>query len=230
MWISGLLYKLHDKGIAGKDLRKINSSLRNATSRVIYSGCLSEPFAIEQGTRQSSICAPFYYTVFVDGRLEQLQASPHGLEIGDVTIAAPTQADDIVLLSLTRSGLQRLVNICHDYANRWRYTYNPSKCAAMIMHRKQYTRTQPQVIIYGDSTIQEATSYVHLVITQSPCGKSPHNIDVVKRKMRGTYFSTTSGPRATDVVEKNVPRIFRLTTSVLRGDLPHGDCVMPRWT
>jgi len=64
------MYKLHDKGIAGKDLRIFNSTLRNASSRVIHSGCLSEPFAIEQGTRHGSFCAPFYYTVFVDGQLQ----------------------------------------------------------------------------------------------------------------------------------------------------------------
>jgi len=103
--MSGLL---HDKGITGKDLRIIKTTLRNASNRVVLDGCLSEPFAIEQGTRQGSICASFFYTAFVDGLLKQLQASPHGLKIGDVSIAASTQADDIVLLSLTSEHLSRL--------------------------------------------------------------------------------------------------------------------------
>jgi len=36
---------------------------------------------------------------------------------------------------------------------------------------------------------------------------------------------TPAGPRATNVVEY-VPRIFRLTTSMLRGDLPQGVAVI----
>jgi len=36
VWISGLLYKLQDKGITGKDLRIINSTLMNASNYVVH--------------------------------------------------------------------------------------------------------------------------------------------------------------------------------------------------
>jgi len=99
--------------------------LRNALSHEVLGVCLSDPFAKVQETKQGSICAPLLYMVFVNGLLEKPQAFSHELKIGDVSIAAPTQANYIVFLSQTRSGPQRLVNSCHDYATRWRYTYNP---------------------------------------------------------------------------------------------------------
>ena len=59
-----------------------------------------------QGTRQGSICAPFYYTIHVNGLLDELQRSDHGLMVGELKLSAPTQADDIVLLSTSRLGAE----------------------------------------------------------------------------------------------------------------------------
>ena len=82
VWLTGLVYKLHTIGIRGKLLRIVNSTLR--------------------GTISICICAPFYYTVFINDLLKDLSASTYGLHIGEVPLSAPTQADDIVLLSLSR--------------------------------------------------------------------------------------------------------------------------------
>ena len=63
VWINGLVYKLHQLGVCGELLRVIFESLQNCTSRVLSSGFVSEPFPIQQGTRQGSICEPFFYIV-----------------------------------------------------------------------------------------------------------------------------------------------------------------------
>ena len=162
VWISGLIHKLYHKGIKGKPLRIINDTLRGSTSQVLHNGHLSETFQIAQGTRQGSICAPFYYTIFVDDLLEQLTLSTYGLKINSLPVAAPTQADDIVLLSASRFGLQQLVNTCYDYAQKWRFSYNAAKCATMEMGGKRRRVSHPCQIVYGDTPIVEASSYTHL--------------------------------------------------------------------
>ena len=96
VWLTGLVYKLHTMGIRGKLLRIVNSALRGTRSNVLHDNRLSVPFNIEQGTRQGSICAPFYYTVYINDFLKDLSASTYGLHIGEVPLSAPTQADDIV--------------------------------------------------------------------------------------------------------------------------------------
>ena len=136
VWISGLIYKLYHLGERGKPFRIINHSLRGASIQVLQDGRLSEPFSIKQGTRQGSICALFYYIVYINDLLKELSRSPHGLHIGD--LSATTQTDDIVILSLSRKHLQVLLNICCIYANTWRYVYNTNKCAVMTMSRKKH--------------------------------------------------------------------------------------------
>ena len=107
VWLTGLVCKLHTMGIRGKLLRSVNSTLRGTRSQVLNDGRLSKPFNIEQGTRQGSICALYYYTVYINDLLKDLSASTYGLHIGEVPLSAPTQADDIILLSLSRKVIRK---------------------------------------------------------------------------------------------------------------------------
>jgi len=81
-------------------------------------GHLSQPFHIAQGTRQGSIWSPFLYTIYINELLNNLCQSPFRLKINNIPMCAPTQADDIVLLSLTKDGLNELLNICCTYAHK----------------------------------------------------------------------------------------------------------------
>ena len=87
--------------------------------------------------------------IFHFALLEALQASPYGLRICDLRLAAPTQADDIVLLSLSRRGLNEQLTLCYKYANTWRYLYNPAKCAASVLDRKKQRRDPIVPALYG---------------------------------------------------------------------------------
>jgi len=90
-----------------------------------------EPFHIAQGTRQGSIWSPFMYTIYINELLTNLCQSLFGLKINNIPMCAPNQADDIVLLSLTKDGLNEHLNICCTYAHKWRYRYNAFKCAVL---------------------------------------------------------------------------------------------------
>ena len=191
VWINGLLFKLHEFRVRGKLLRLVHDSFRYCSSRVLLSDHLSEPYAIEQGTRQGSICAPFYYITYLDALLNDLQSSTYALRVGNLLLSAPTQADDIVLLSMSRRGLNDLLNICYTYACKWRYLYNPKKCAASVLRRKKSVGSVPKPAMYGSIVIPETDTYKHLGIVQLSHGKHPHDTDTVTRQIRGTFLSVT---------------------------------------
>ena len=138
--------------------------LRGCSSRVYTFGHLSSRFIIEQGTRQGSIWSPFLYTVLIDDLLNQLNDSNYGLKINHVLLCAPTQADDIVLMSLTKNGLNELLKICNDYANKWRYSYNASKCAVVVHNQTRRHRNVESIIEYATQPIPEVQMYKHLGI------------------------------------------------------------------
>jgi len=188
-WIRGVLYKLHHLGVQGKALRIVSGMLSGASSRVVAYGHLSPPFAIEQGTRQGSTWSPFFYTVLIDELLVQLTNSQNGLTINNIPVCAPTQADDIVLISLSKNGLSKLISTCIAYANKWRYRYNIGKCA-VLSHDNKRCRPQDQPSIQFDHvTIARVDHYKHLGITQCRSAKTPANVDDIRQLARGTLFS-----------------------------------------
>ena len=42
------------------------------------------------------------------------------------------QAEDLSLLSSAKSDMDKMLNICNNYSNRWRYELNPSKSNLLV--------------------------------------------------------------------------------------------------
>ena len=91
--------------------------LTGASSQVLAYGHLSNRFSIHQGTRQGSIWSPWLYIVFINDLLNLIEKSKYGFKMDNVSLSGPTQADDIVLMSLTKNGVNKLLMMCNDYAN-----------------------------------------------------------------------------------------------------------------
>ena len=88
------------------------------------------------GTRQGSIWSPFLYSIYINELLNNLCQSQFGLKINKIPMCAPTQADGVVLLSLTKDGLNELnIHVSFTYAHKWRYRYNASKCAVLVQSK-----------------------------------------------------------------------------------------------
>ena len=69
------------------------------------------------------------FLCFVNDLLNILCNSGYGLSISGINVTCPSVADDVVLTSLTRRGLQEHMNICYRYSRLWRFLYNALKCA-----------------------------------------------------------------------------------------------------
>ncbi|MES9903946.1 MAG: reverse transcriptase family protein [Sedimenticola sp.] len=190
VWIDGLMCKLYDFGICGKDLRIFSDMYRNMRSKVLCQGVLSEWVEVKQGTRQGGITSPFLYAVYVNGLLQLLDNSRLGLTIGDKSFSAPTQADDITLMSLSKHGLDNMLEICRNYSATWRFRYNAGKCAVIVFgeSRQKYSKHK-RSWNYGSTTISETTEYKHLGIMQSKYSTRPGNINTVTQSARGTLLS-----------------------------------------
>ena len=103
VWLNGLLYKLFNMGIKNmNDFRLLYDMFSGMKSRVLSHNLLSDRIAIQQGTRQGSLLSPFMYSVFLHDLHIELDNSGAGIRIGGKLFTAPTQADDLLLLSLTK--------------------------------------------------------------------------------------------------------------------------------
>ena len=64
------------------------------------------------GTRQGGVCSPALFTVFIDDLLLRLQNSGFGCHVRYICFNAFMYADDLLLLSISISELQDMIDIC----------------------------------------------------------------------------------------------------------------------
>ena len=83
---------------------------------VRWNGFLGEWFPILCGVRQSGVLSPYLFSVYVNNLISELRYSGSGAHIGKLFMGCISYADDIVLMSPSCQGLQRLVRIGEQYA------------------------------------------------------------------------------------------------------------------
>ena len=105
--------KLYDFGIDGKSWGAICSLYSNLERRVINAGNKSDWFPIKQGTTQGSVLSPLFYIIYINDLLVQLQRSSCGFVLHELNVCSPTVADDIVILSFSKSGLDEMLDISY---------------------------------------------------------------------------------------------------------------------
>ncbi|CAC5364242.1 unnamed protein product [Mytilus coruscus] len=120
IWQDGLLYKLMNIGIKGKMWRIIYLWYKTATAHVQYKTITSKVFKIEQGVGQGRVMSAWLFSLFNNDLIYQLIESNSGLIIEHLHIPCVLLADGTTLLSSSKNGLQILLNIVHEYAQRCR--------------------------------------------------------------------------------------------------------------
>jgi len=65
--------------------------------------------------------------VYMNDVISDLRNSGYGLHIGKDFVGCIIHADDILLLSCSCHGIQRLVDICMDYCKTWDMCFNAKK-------------------------------------------------------------------------------------------------------
>jgi len=75
---------------------------------------LGETFWIQCGVRQGGVLSPYLFSLYVDDVITALRNSGYGIFVCNIFTCIP-YADNIILLSCSFYGLQKMVNICAAY-------------------------------------------------------------------------------------------------------------------
>ena len=133
------------------------------TSWVRYQGKLSRWFSVRQGTRQGGRSSPILYLLYINELINTLEGSEYGLCMYNVKLTSPTVADDMMLVALSYTGINAMLDICNSYSKKWRYEYNASKCSVVVFNElAQHKETR--CFKLGDNTINETRDDTHLGI------------------------------------------------------------------
>ena len=104
---SMLFHKLDILKIPKQISNIIRQSYKEMKSIVMINGVQSIPFDIRRGVRQGGVLSSLLFLIFIDGLLRELEQSGFGTVVCDLQAGNPTLADDLTLIAMTPSLLNR---------------------------------------------------------------------------------------------------------------------------
>ena len=162
VWIKGLLYKLHAKGLSQKCWRLIRDGYSDFQCTVSIGNETGIYFSIYRGVHQGAPFSMWLYMVFVNDLIEELGSCGHGLCINNINVTSPAHADDITMLTIYKTCMNYLLQIAVQYSRKWQYDYNESKTKYLTYGNDK----QSQIVVrMAGIDIELVDSYKHVGIT-----------------------------------------------------------------
>ena len=123
-----LWYKMIKCGIDGKLLAIIQSMYEAVKLRVKCFNSLSDLYTCDVGLLQGEIMSPFLFSFFLADIEAHLQENINdGIDLEQLQLYLLLFADDAVLFSETREGLQHNIDNLETYCQKWNLTVNVEK-------------------------------------------------------------------------------------------------------
>jgi hypothetical protein len=132
-----LLNELNVMGVSDKFLRILTRLYSGDTFSVLLDGKPgSRKFNVDSGVHEGSPVSPLLFILFIAGLVEKLKANRTdrcGIRLSDGSwLCCMLYADDVLLLSITREGLQSLIDNTCQFFSLLGLTVNPGKSDIVI--------------------------------------------------------------------------------------------------
>ena len=99
---------------------------------VKWGSCISHYFYVSNGVRQGGILSPKLYSVYVYDFSDYSIKSQIRCQIDSLCVNLVMHADEICLMALSPTALQKLMHICHEFSMQNNLSYNSSKSFGML--------------------------------------------------------------------------------------------------
>ena len=156
----GLFLKLMKRNVPLCFLMSVIYLYSNMSCVVKWNGNFSRAFDVPTGTKQGGILSPDFFGLYVHDLIDLLISSGYGCRVIRVIIACLFFADDVVLLSPSRHGLQMLLNICVTYCRKFCLDFNIKKSKVMVVGKPRNDSFSP--LILNNEPLEFVTSYKYL--------------------------------------------------------------------
>ncbi len=132
VWHNALFYKLKTMGVSDKFYAIIKSMYSQTEMAVRVGSTLTSMFPSNIGIRQGDILSPLLFNLFINELPLKLQASDINAPVlVNRSVPCLLYADDLILLSLSKSGLQASLNLLSRFCDEWGLDINVSKSKIM---------------------------------------------------------------------------------------------------
>ena len=140
---------------------------RNTTAAVRYMGKQSQPFSLKTGT-QGGLTSPFLFNLVYQDLVKELSEAPCGVRIGKDRYNVCCYADDLLLTSLTVSGLQKLIDCANEYVIRHGISFNANKSTCIVFGKNYFSHPLKWNINSVTVEVSKSINHLGVILCNSP--------------------------------------------------------------
>ena len=162
-----LLKKILDMGITGKFFNILRHIYTTDQACVKLGQTRSTFFGLNIGVRQGCILSPLLFNLFISDLAKKFDAMEDKLQLGNTSVNSLFWADDLVLFSETKEGLDKLLKILELFCKENHLMINTKKTKCMIFNKTGRLMRRPFFLDGVKLEMVRAYKYLGFVITPS---------------------------------------------------------------
>ena len=185
---SKLLKTLEDLNIDKQLLANISALYREVNYTIKLGANTLEPIPSNLGLKQGCPLSPILFNLYINDISKYLNKKPEeSLSIQGTLVNHFLYADDLVILSETREGLQDQLERLHKFADDKDLTVNTKKSMIMIFNKSG--RLMKEKLTYGGKELTVVPSFTYLGIDITSSGSFALGTKELNNKARKAMFS-----------------------------------------
>ena len=165
VWREGLLFKLIINGCSKNFIRimlSMYSSVNTCTSVKLREG-ITPFFKSYVGVKQGCNLSPTLFNLFINDIPNMFDSSCAPVNFGDTDLSCLLYADDLVIFSESKSGLQNCLIKLQSYTKRWKLTINLKKSKILLFGTTTQRRTHlTSNWLFENNILEQVDEYQYL--------------------------------------------------------------------
>ena len=156
-----LFNKLNHAGVPKYIIRLLNNWYVDQNMFSKWKNCISAPFGCMNGVKQGGVLSPYLFIFYYD----KLSLTLNNLNVGcnfNTRINHLFYADDLVLISPTKRGLQKLISECETFSRAHSVKFNIQKSKVMILRAKNYKYFEFGDILLNGVAMEQVSTFKYL--------------------------------------------------------------------
>ena len=191
----------------------------NAQSSVKLHNGITETFKFEKGIKQGDTLSPYLFNLYIndinDEFCSHLSDAPSLMK---TIVGCLLYADDLLILSETKEGLQHSLDNLYNYCSTWKLQLNVKKTNIVIFSSRQHSSQYD--FKFGPLSLRIADTSSYLGITFHKNGNFTEAVTRLKEKSNKAMFSLSQALYSGITFDPKLP--LKVFDSTIRPILTYG--------
>ena len=192
VWRMGLFHKLLTSGIEPGLVKLIKDMYDKSSQMLKLGNRVSRKFMTHRGVKQGCILSPKLFNLFINDLPDIFDTTCDPIHLGNEKLSCLMYADDLIIMSETKEGLQNCLNNLEEYTLKWNLRVNLKKTQVIVFQNGGYKGQLPS-FYFGNIQLKMVKEYKYLGTLISNTGNFSLNETNLKKKgLRASYLLTKS--------------------------------------